>query len=126
MVTILFALSLDLVLGYGGNDNIDGDADIDLLIGGEPADSGGPLDCVELPSIPVAEDWRNRLRRAIAAVTTPVPRTSAKSRTRFSSRLATLGVPRDRPAMAVAAAGSISTPRIPAERSTISARSLGS
>ncbi len=55
----------------------------------------------------------------------PVPRTSAKSRTRLRSRLATRGVPRERAAMASAPAVSISTSRIPAERRTILARSAG-
>ena len=43
----------------------------------------------------------------------PVPRTSAKSRTRLSSRLATRGVPRERSAIARAPAASISTPSTP-------------
>ena len=45
-------------------------------------------------------------------VTTPAPRTSAKSRTRFRSRLATRGVPRERSAISRSPSGSTSTPRI--------------
>ncbi len=56
----------------------------------------------------------------------PAPRTSATSRTRFSSRLATRGVPRERAAIASAPASSISTSRMPAERRTMRARSAGS
>ena len=62
---------------------------------------------------------------ATSAVILPSSLTWAKSRTRFSSRLATRGVPRERSAIATAPAGSISTSRIFAERSTICARSCG-
>jgi hypothetical protein len=54
------------------------------------------------------------------------PRTSAKSRTRLSSRFATRGVPRERCAITRSPSGSISTSRMPAERRTIVARSSGS
>ena len=50
-------------------------------------------------------------------------RTSAKSRTRLSSRLATRGVPLLRAAIVCAPSGSSSMPRIPAARRTISASS---
>ena len=55
----------------------------------------------------------------------PAPRTSAKSRTRLSSLLATRGVPRARVAMATAPCSSMSTPRMLAERLTIWASSTG-
>ena len=42
---------------------------------------------------------------AVVGSTTPLPRTSAKSRTRRSSRFATRGVPRERPAISVAPIG---------------------
>ena len=59
-------------------------------------------------------------------VTLPLPPfTWAKSRTRLSSRLATRGVPREREAIVWAPSASTSTPRIPAERLTISARCSG-
>ena len=62
---------------------------------------------------------------ATPAPMVPLPFTWAKSRTLFRSRFATRGVPREREAMVAAPAASISTPRIAAERSTISARCSG-
>src|SRR5918998_721788 len=59
---------------------------------------------------------RSRASAATAASMCPAPLTSAKSRTRLSSRLATRGVPRERAAIASAPARSISTSRMPADR----------
>ena len=61
--------------------------------------------------------------RATSRVMRPSARTCAKSRTRRSSRLATRGVPRDRPAISAAAASSTGTSKMPADRRIISCRS---
>ena len=68
----------------------------------------------------------SRASRATSSVTTPAWRTSATSRTRRRIRLAMRGVPRERLAISSAASSSISTPRMPAERTTIDASSPGS
>ena len=62
---------------------------------------------------------------ATSASIAPRSLTWAKSRTRLSSRLATRGVPRERSAIVCAPSASISTPRIPAERTMISRQVLG-
>jgi len=61
-----------------------------------------------------------------AAVTMPAIRTSAKSRTRLSRRLAMRGVPRARNAISAAPAGVSGTPRICADRARIVSRSVAS
>ena len=63
---------------------------------------------------------------ATAASIAPSARTSAKSRTLRSKRLAIRGVPLARPAISTAPSVSMVTPRIPAARTTISVRSAGS
>ena len=64
--------------------------------------------------------------RRCGPVTTPSPRTSTKSRTRRSSRLAIRGVPRDRSAMRAAPSASTRTPSRRADRSTMACSSVGS
>jgi replication-associated recombination protein RarA len=61
-----------------------------------------------------------------SVVTAPACLTSATSRTRRRMRLATRGVPRERRAISSAAASSISTARIRADRRTIAASCEGS
>ena len=85
----------------------------------------GPVDLVE-PALVDAEQRQavaGRRRRSIV----PSPRTSAKSRTRRSSRLAMRGVPRLRRAISArAVARRSSTPRMPAARVTMASSSSAS
>jgi len=64
-----------------------------------------------------------RAAAATSGVIRPSARTSAKSRTRRNRRLAMRGVPRERRASSRAASGSSATPRIRADRRTISSMS---
>ncbi len=64
-------------------------------------------------------------RGRATAVMAPWARTSTKSRTRRRSRLAIRGVPRARDAMWRAPSSSTSTPRIPAERTTMPCEVVG-
>jgi len=73
----------------------------------------------------IAESSISSAAAATSASIEPRSLTWAKSRTRFSSRLATRGVPREREAIVSAPSASISTSRIPAERTMISPRCSG-
>ena len=68
---------------------------------------------------------RSRAILAVFRVIRPPLITSAKSRTRFKSRLAIRGVPRDREAISNAASASMSAPKIWALRVTIFPSSWG-
>src|SRR4051812_42538481 len=79
-----------------------------------PPQAGGPSSSISSRSSAAA---------ATPESIAPVWRTSAKSRTRFSRRLATRGVPRLRRAIVAAPSWSIDAPRMPALRVTMCARS---
>ena len=74
----------------------------------------GAVDLVE--AAVVDAEQRQAVVRGGDRSIVPSPRTSAKSRTRRSSRLAMRGVPRDRRAISHAASASMATPRMPAAR----------